>query len=444
MPGQRAVLRAPTSTIAMALANENCGLHRARAPSHLMIRFDFYILWNILRPLAIALVMALVVFLIDRMLRLLDLVLGSNGPLNMVFEILAYLVPHYMGMALPISLFLGVLIAFSRLSQDGELDAMNAASAGLRRLARPAHGTACILMIITLVTVGYLQPYGRYAYQSLVFTISTASFHAFLRAGVFAQADGVSFLIEEIKPDGIGFGKVFIHEETEDGGSVAITARGGRLGYDESEAIPMLRLADGVRLEVKEPDASDASGASDAEPALPSINVLRFDELRTDLGRDAAELFRPRGKDEREFTLWELWQRRFDPPPDVRSSDMIAEFHGRIVHIFSVPLLPFLAIPLALGRRRSERSFGIAMGLVVLVVYNQVLDLGENITETGAISPWLGLWTPFFAFASGSLFLFHRATTQVPGTRIFAPLERFRRAVGSWMPGWARAREENP
>jgi lipopolysaccharide export system permease protein len=266
-----------------------------------MIRFDLYILKQILRPLAIALVLALIVFLIERMLRLLDLVLGSNGPLNMVFEILAYLVPHYMGMALPISLFLGVLIGFSRLGRDGELDAMHAASIGLRRLARSAHATACVLMIVAAVMIGYLQPYGRYAYQSLVFAISNASFQAFLRAGVFAQADGVSFLIEEIRSDGISFGKVFIHEQKEDRESVAITARGGRLGYDESETIPMLRLVDGVRLEVKPPEED---GASNAEPALPSINVLRFDELRMDLGRDTAQLFRPRGKDEREFTLW--------------------------------------------------------------------------------------------------------------------------------------------
>ena len=405
-----------------------------------MIKLDFYILRQILRPLAIAMVMALVVFLIERMLRLLDLVLGSNGPLNIVFEILAYLVPHYMGLAMPISLFLGVLIGFSGLRRDGELDAMHGASIDLRRLARPAHVTASVLMIVAAITIGYLQPYGRYAYQSMVFAISNASFHAFLRAGVFAQADGTSFLIEEIRPDGIGFGRVFIHEATDEGDSVAITALGGRLGYDRAEALPMLRLADGVRLEVKEPEAFVTS---DAEPTLPSINVLQFDELRTNLGRDTTQLFRPRGKDEREFTLTELWQRRFDPPPDVRSSDMIAEFNGRLVRILSVPLLPFLAIPLALGRRRSDRSFGIATGLIVLVVYNQVLDLGENVTETGAIDPWLGLWTPFFAFAFGSLFLFHRATTKVPGTPIFALQERIMTAIGSRIPSRALARKEN-
>lgn len=415
-----------------------------------MTRFDRYILGQIVRPLAIALVLALVVFLIERMLRLLDLVLGSNGPLNVVFEILAYLVPHYMGMALPISLFLGVLIAFNRLSRDGELEAMYAASIGLPRLARPALGAALVLTVVAAITIGYLQPYGRYAYQSMVFAMSNASFHAFLRAGVFAQVDGTSFLIEEIRPDGVGFGRIFIHEQIEDGESVAITALGGRLELDTAETKPVLRLSDGVRMVVKEPEAPEtqATEATEetpaGEPPPPSINVLQFDELQTELGRDTAQLFRARGKDEREFTLWELWQRRFDPPPDVRSSDMIAEFHGRIVHILTVPLLPLLAIPLALGRRRSERSFGIAIGLAALVIYNQVLDLGENMTETGAISPWLGLWAPYAVFAFASLFVFHRATTKVPGTRLFTTHDRLRNAMGSWLPPWTTAPKENP
>ena len=72
-----------------------------------MRTFDFYILRQTVKPLAVVLVVALFVLLIERMLRLLDLVLGAQGPLQIVFEIMAYLVPHYIGLALPISLLLG-------------------------------------------------------------------------------------------------------------------------------------------------------------------------------------------------------------------------------------------------------------------------------------------------------------------------------------------------
>ena len=153
-------------------------------------------------------------------------------------------------------------------------------------------------------------------------------------------------------------------------------------------------------------------------------------------------MFRQRGKDEREFTLTELWERRFDPPPDVRSADMIAEFNGRIVKILSVVFLVFLAIPLSLGRRRSERSFGMAIGLVVLVVYNQVLDLGENMTETGEIEPWLGLWLPFGIFAIASLYLFYRASDRVPGSPSYGILIPNLRPPGFLLLRRANARKK--
>lgn len=132
------------------------------------------------------------------------------------------------------------------------------------------------------------------------------------------------------------------------------------------------------------------------------------------LGEGEAKFFRPRGADEREFTLSELWRRRFQPPPGVRVSDMRAEFHGRLARVLSVPFLPLMGIPLALGRRRSERSFGLAIGILVLIIYNQVLDFGENVSETGAIGPFVGLWLPFLGFASASVWMFHRASERLP------------------------------
>ena len=141
-----------------------------------MRTIDLYVFRLVLRPLVGALLVALLVLLIERMLRLLDFVLGSNGPLEVVFEILAYLVPHYMSLALPISLYLGILLAFNRLSRDGELDAFQSAGIGLLRLSRSALFIAFWVTLIAAVLFSHLRPYGRYAYQSVVFVITNASF----------------------------------------------------------------------------------------------------------------------------------------------------------------------------------------------------------------------------------------------------------------------------
>ncbi|HYN38457.1 MAG TPA: LPS export ABC transporter permease LptF, partial [Rhodospirillales bacterium] len=374
-----------------------------------MRTFDLYVLRQTLKPLAVALLVAMLVLLIERVLRLLDLLLGAQGPLKLVLEIVAFLVPHYIALALPISLLIGVMVAFNRLSRDGEIDALQCAGVGLGRQCRAALLAAVGVAVITGATLGYLKPYGRYAYQAMVYTVGNAALQAFVQAGVFTQFGDITFLVHAFGKQAGSFAQVFVFQDDDDR-STAISARDGTLTRSTEDGSPVLRLYDGVRLTRTEA-ARPSRASSD-----PPVGVLRFDQLRMVLGDGQAPVFRPRGADEREFNITELWQRRHAPPPGVRSSDMIAEFNVRLVRTVSVPFLPLFGIPLALGRRRSDRSWGIAAGLLILIVYNQVLDLGKNMAESGEISAFVGLWLPFIAFAAISLWLFRRAATQLPQT----------------------------
>ncbi|MBK8174906.1 MAG: LptF/LptG family permease [Rhodospirillales bacterium] len=372
--------------------------------------FDLYVLRQTLKPLCIALVIALLVLLIERMLRLLDLVLGASGPLQMVFEIMAFLVPHYIGLALPISLLLGVMIAFNRLNRDGEIDAMQGAGMSLMHQSRSALIVAVVVAIVTGITLGYLKPFGRYAYQSMVYAVSNAAFETLVRPGVFAEVGNTTFLVHDIEPDGGSFGRIFLFEDKGEGTSTTITARDGVLMRSSDEAPPLLRLSEGIRLNIR---ASEAQQRADA-PDAPPVGVLRFQQLRMALSGESSGVFRTRGVDERELTLNELWERRHEPPPGIRVSDMLAELNVRLARALSVPFLPLLGIPLALGRRRSDRSYGLAVGMLCLIIYNQVLDLGKNIAETGEIDPLIGIWLPCLIFVGISGWLFYRASMRLP------------------------------
>jgi lipopolysaccharide export system permease protein len=375
-----------------------------------MRTFDVYVLHKTVRPLAISLVVALVVLLIERMLRLLDLVLGSQGPLKLMFEIMAYLVPNYIGLALPISLLIGVMVAFNTLSRDGEIDALQCAGVGLARQSRSTLFVALGVALVTGMTFGYLKPYGRYAYQAMVYTVSNAAFQTFVRAGVFSQIGDTTFHVGSISSSTGEFVKVFLYEDAGEGDATTITARDGTLVRSAESGLPALRLSDGVRLTQRSGEKAVRAGGPDAPP----VGVLRFQQLQTTLSAEQSPMFRPRGVDEREFTISEIWTRDFAPPPGVRRSDMIAEFNVRLARTTSVLFIPLLGIPLALGRRRTDRTFGIAIGLLVLIVYNQILDLGKNMAETGEISSLVGVWMPFFAFAATSVWLFWRSSTHLP------------------------------
>ena len=378
-----------------------------------MKTLDSYVLRETFRPFAMTLFPALIVLLIERMLRVLDLVLGAKGPLKLLVQMLAYLVPHYIGLALPFGLFLGVLLGFHRLSRDSELDAVQAAGIGVHRLMRSVMMTAFLVAGVSALTFSYLQPYGRYAYRAMVYTISNAFITAILNEGVITQIGDTTFLAEESFADGEEFLNVFLFQEDAGGDWSVMTARQGKIERGGFDRPPAIWLYDGIRM-----GAKGAQEAQRREGAL-SGGILRFEALRTDMDTGGDAILKPRGQDERELTLIELWQMRDSPPEGVGSSDLIAEFHGRLVRILSVLALPLLAVPLAHGARKRARSYGIGLGVVILVVYKEVLDFGENYVESEEFGPIIGLWLPFCVFVGGSGFVFVRGLLHLPKDNSF-------------------------
>lgn len=394
-----------------------------------MPTIDRYILRKVLKPLLFALLVAILVLLLERVLRLLDVILGSEGPLGIFFEIIAYLLPEYAGLALPMSLLLGVMLGFNQLGRDGETDAFQASGLGLARQARAALLLAFFMMVLTATILGYVKPFARYAYQSVVYAVTQAAFHVLLRPNVFAEFGTMTVLVGGLRSETGTFSDVFVYERETDGGSTVITARDGALGRGETDGAPILRLFSGIRLAVGPADAmpgTPAAGAGAAAVPDPrdaptaaaddgaTIGVLRFEELRTVMTDESAGLFRPRGGDRREYTLDELWRLRASPPEGLRRGDIVSELNVRIVQSLAVMVLPFLAVSLALGRRRSDRIYGIALGLLILVAFNQTLDFGKNLVQGGEVGPELALWLPLALFTAGSLYAFWRSAARVP------------------------------
>jgi lipopolysaccharide export system permease protein len=74
-------------------------------------------------------------------------------------------------------------------------------------------------------------------------------------------------------------------------------------------------------------------------------------------------------------------------------------------------MLPFLAIPFALGSRQSRRAYRIGLALVLLVAFHEVIEQGAVMTRAGVASPWLTMWLPFLAISAFALWRFRQASS---------------------------------
>ncbi len=366
---------------------------------------DRYILKQVAVPLAATFSIGLLMMLAERLVRLLDTTLGKRNSFSVVFEMLAYLVPHYLGTAIPAALFLGLLFGFSNLSKNQELDAMLAAGFGLHRLARSTFFLALGFALVSLLVFGWAQPFARYAYRSVVYEVQNVEAFFLAEEGVFMQAGSRTFILDRLNRKNNTFEKVFVFDEKSKDETETLTARNGMLVSVADDPRPVLRLVDGRRLLTK------LSG-SDASAKL-TTSAGTFERFDTPLGKMSKNMFRRRGADERELTLPELLQGRPSGAAPIAKQAISSELHHRLVSMIILPILPFLALPFASGRARSFRGYRIGVALVLVVAFHEIIEQGAVATKSGGASPWLTLWLPVAMLAIFSFWRFFRAAFHI-------------------------------
>jgi lipopolysaccharide export system permease protein len=383
-----------------------------------MAILDRYVLNQVSKPIWAAMGIGMLILLAERMVRLLDVVLGKRNSFGIVFELLAYLLPHYLGLAIPVALFLGLLFGFNKMSRDSEIDAFMASGVGLSRLLRPVMILAFGLAVMSLAIIGWLQPHARYAYRAVIFTVKTVEVFYLAEEGVFMQAGSRTFILDRLSRADGSFERMFLFDDRGANGSETVTAQSGRLVTSMGSKRPVLKLERGHRLAM--PAWPDFASRAPAANAL----VGEFSDADMPLGQLNRKLVRPRGIDERELTLPELFMQQSAPPKDSTVHAMTAELHKRLLSIASLMMLPILALPFSLGRRRKLRAYRFGAALALLIVYHEITQQGAVMTQSYGYSPYLTLWLPFAALFTFSLWRFWMVAYQLRPDRLEPVLDQ--------------------
>jgi len=391
---------------------------------------DRYILRETAKPLALSLVVVLMALLLERILRLFDLLANKGGPFDLVIKMAANLVPHYLGLALPAAFFISIFVVMAKFGDDNELDALQSSGLSIHRIARPLLGLGLGLAVLSIALFGFIQPYSRYAYQAIFFAATNAAWDATLPQAAFIDVgEGITVTADAVDPTGRELERVFVHQRRGDSEWIT-TAMSGRVGMTADRRHVLLTLENGVQLRTG-PDGT--------------AQALRFGRLTLDkeFSLDVPP-FRPRGGSERELTLLELWRESRASFTLLPREHLVSEFHARLVRALTLPLLPLLAVPMGMAAKRARRGVGIAVAAVILVVYNHSIQFAESLADLGRI-PGGGVWVPFLMFAALCAWLFHRADARPgenPFARTFDSVEAVLHNVGRLIPKRRYGRRE--
>jgi lipopolysaccharide export system permease protein len=397
-----------------------------------MKAIDRYMARLIAVPLISTLVIAAMLLVLDRMLRLFDFVATEGGPISVVWRMLANLLPEYLGLGIPIGLLLGVLLAFRKIATTSELDVMRAVGMGYGRLLRVPYMYAIGLALLNLAIVGYVQPKARYAYEQLRFELRTGALGASIKVGEFTHlGDRMTLRIEQSRDSGRRLSGIFVHAQTPKGDWIGVTARTGQFLATDDPNVIIFRLTDGTLIHNR--------------PEFRTPRVLTFSGHDLPIDLPKFESFRARGGRNLERTLPELARIGHAGPTRADRAGSRAEFHFRLAEVAIMMFLPLLAVALGVPPKRSTSALGVFLAIVMVVTYYKVNQYAASIGELGRIDPALALWVPFAIFAGLICWLFYQIA-YVPGGQPIGALERGAgkalKAITRRMPG--RRRELAP
>jgi lipopolysaccharide export system permease protein len=375
---------------------------------------DRYLARSIAVPLVGSLILAAMLLVLDKMLRLFQYVVDAGGPVSVVWRMLANLLPEYLSLGIPIGLMLGILLAFRKLALSSELDAMRGIGIGYGRLLRIPYAYAIPLMIVNLFIVGYLEPYTHYRYEGLRFDLNSGALGAAIKVGEFNRlGKHVTLRIDSSEKKGSQLHGIFVQMEDPSGMKVAATADHGKFLSTDDPNVIDFRLENGRLIQ--------------DSPKFAAPRTLAFSVYTLPISLPVIDKFRGRGGTvSDELYLHELWRQGYaGAAPNLHQKlEAQATFNFRLVEVLMMMMLPLLAVALAVPPKRSSSALGIFLSIVIVVAYHKVNQYAQGMATSGSVNAVVALWTPLILLSVLILWMYH-VLAHKPGGQPIGALEWF-------------------
>ena len=337
-----------------------------------------YVLKEMLPSFLICLTLLTFLFMINKVFLLMDLVLNKKVPILDTLFLYVTLVPFVLSLTTPMSMMVGTLLAFGRLSSDMEVTALKSGGIHLFHLIAPVLAAGLVMTGFMLFFNDRILPAANYAFKVEQFKLLQRQANIAIRDQVFIdQFEGYHFYIDH-QSQGI-FSNVKVFNRFSSGAPLETTlAKTGQLVTDQKTLQLFFHLNDGVM--------------SWDNRNFHTYNRLYFDSyiIHLKLANQLAHLADVK-KDFEEMDLVELTREMASAADPGRLNYVRTEFQKRLSLPFACLALTWFCAPLGLWTR-SKGFLGFVLGIIMIFLYYLMFILGMILSQRGSINPLFGLW----------------------------------------------------
>jgi lipopolysaccharide export system permease protein len=378
-----------------------------------------YLTGQVLASLALTVAVFTFALLLGNVIKeILKLLVNNQASLALILQAIGLLIPFVWVFALPMGLLTATLLVFGRFSADQELTAARASGISLLSLTTP-------ILLLSLFCCGVsawinmdLGPRSRTAYRNLLYRFQSELVNTQLPEGRFIR-DFPGYIFYTEKNHGGDLQGVMIFKlDNETNVGTTLRAPRARLEMDSTNRQMVLRLFD----------------ARSVTLAGPRVGITAFPELALsfDLNVSTNRAVKPKISD---MTFWQLrselrdLERRIGQPPDTAltpdelraqareytrqrkdlTEPIRVEMNREISFSFACFAFTLVGIPLGIRVHRRETNIGVAIALLLVLVYYSFIITAGQLASRPEMVPHLILWLPNFIFQAVGAVLLWRA-----------------------------------
>lgn len=309
-------------------------------------------------------------------------------------ELIFYMMPVMVVLALPMAVLVAILLALGRLSTDNEIIAMKAHGIAFHQLMLPLLVVALILSFVNLALMDYALPQANLAYASLRRDIQKHNPAFVLEESTVMkelETEGKLWMYESTEAESGRMQNVKIWDGIWSGRPRFSHAEEATLAFENGRA--MLTLYDGLTYEptASNPDEFRITKFQQQKLALQMTEDLERGEFQKQTPRSMsiAQL--------KEF----VGTLRSALPTSVNSDYTLhkirfaeVEYHKKFSIPFACLALGLIGVPLGLMVKRSGKMIGFGIGLAVIVIYYLLLQAGQTAGVDDMLHPMFAMWLP--------------------------------------------------
>jgi len=334
--------------------------------------------------LGVALLLALII-LSSTFVRILAEAADGTYPQQIVFTLFLLKSVPNLAVVLPLAFLLAVLLALGRLYKDSEMVVLAACGVGPEKVVRVVAVLSLVVGLVVAAFTLWIVPATKERSQRLLDEAAARNEIEGITAGRFNTTGSGDQLIyaEEMSADKRTLSNVFGYARDAAGRLNLIAAESAYQYFDRQSGDRYLVLENGYRYE--------------GQPGAADFRIIRFGEHGVRI-------------DEREVVpskraLYSVPTERLlqSNKPNER-----AELHWRLAVPISTVILGLLAVPLARANPRQGRYGRVFAGILVYVIYNNLMTVGRAWVNKGTVPDWVGMWWVHLLMFALVLFLLHR------------------------------------